>query len=172
MARRGRWSLLRRRGTPAGGLALLCVVLALPAQAATPAPDPPPGAVAPEPPPAARTQPAPVRSAPVVVAPAPVVHRAAPVVRAQPPVAKPKAVVKKEAVAKAKPKATGRPLPGRTVVGAIPHDRARLPLGVLEAADELDRSLLAVAGALLLVITLSGGTVLWAGRRALREGLV
>ena len=43
MARRGRWSLLRRRGTSAGGLALLCVVLAVPAQAATPAPDPPPG---------------------------------------------------------------------------------------------------------------------------------
>ena len=53
MARRGSWSLLRRRGTPAGGLALLCVVLAVPAQAATPAPDPPPEAVSPEPPPAA-----------------------------------------------------------------------------------------------------------------------
>jgi len=43
--------LLRRRGTPAGGLALLCLVLAVPAQAAAPAPDPPPQAVAPEAPP-------------------------------------------------------------------------------------------------------------------------
>jgi hypothetical protein len=112
-----------------------------------------------------------VRSAPVVVAPAPVVHRAAPVTSAQPSVAKPKAVVKKQPVAKAKPKATDRPVPSRTVVAPAPHDRARLPLAVLEAADEFDRSLLAVAGALLLVITLSGGTVFWAGWRALREGL-
>ena len=36
MARRGRWSLLRRRGTPAGGIALLCLALSLPAYAATP----------------------------------------------------------------------------------------------------------------------------------------
>ena len=68
MARQGRWSLLRRRGSPAGGLALLCVVLAVPAQAA-PSPDPPPAAVAPEPPPVRYDTRAPVRSAPATVAP-------------------------------------------------------------------------------------------------------
>ena len=69
MARQGRRSLLRRRGAPVGGLAVLCVVLAVPARAATPSPDPPPDAVAPEPPPVTRTQPAQVRSAPATVAP-------------------------------------------------------------------------------------------------------
>ena len=54
MARRGTWSVLRRKGSQAGGLALLCAVLVLPAQAATPSPDPPPLAVAPEPPQARR----------------------------------------------------------------------------------------------------------------------
>jgi hypothetical protein len=53
----------------------------------------------------------------------------------------------------------------------VPHDRARLPLAALVAADELNRGLLAIAGILLLVITLSGGMVLWAGQRALKEGL-
>ena len=72
MARRGRWSSLRRRGTPAGGLALLCVVLAAPVQAATPTPDPPPAAVAPEAPPAAKPAPVPRASVP---SPARIVRR-------------------------------------------------------------------------------------------------
>ena len=39
-------------------------------------------------------------------------------------------------------------------------------------ADELDRGLLAFGGMLLLVTTLSGGMVLWAGRRVLKEGVL
>ena len=158
--------MLRRRGTPAGGLALLCVVLAVPAQAATPVPDPPPAAVAPEAPPMTRTQPAPARSAPVVVTPKPVVHRAAPVVRAQPvqaPVATPKPAARKPIVQKQPVAAPER---------AQPHDRNRVPLAALVVVDELNRGLLAFGGVLLLVTTLSGGMVLWAGRRMLKEGTV
>jgi hypothetical protein len=164
MARRGSWSLLRRRGTPAGGLALLCVVLAMPAQAATPAPDPPPEAVAPEPPPVTGTQPEPVRSAPVIVTPAPVVHRAAPVTRAQPaqaPAAKPKPV------AKAKPKAVARPAPKPVAATRVPHDRSRVPLAAVVTVNELDRSLLTVAGIALLLVALGGAVLLAAARRQL-----
>lgn len=177
MARQRTCSLLRRRGTPAGGLLLLCAVLALPARAATPAPDPPPVAVAPEPPPVTRTQPAQARLAPVTVAPAPVVRRAAPVVRsrsAQTPSARRDPVVKRTPVAKtkAKAKAVARPAPATTLAAPVPHDRFRLPVVALVTADALDRGLLAFAGTLLLVTTLSGGMVLWAGRRLLEEGVL
>ena len=159
--------MLRRRGTPAGGLALLCLVLALPAQAATPAPDPPPQAVAPEAPPVTRTTtPAPVRKAPVVVAPAPVVHRAAPVTRAQPmqkPAATPRHAAKQKPVARTKPT---KPVVTKTVV-VVPHDRARLPVGALVAADELDRGLLLFAGGALLLVALGGSVVFVAARRQL-----
>jgi outer membrane biosynthesis protein TonB len=158
--------LLRRRGTPAGGLALLCVVLAMPAHAATPAPDPPPEAVAPEAPPVTRTQPAPVRSAPAVVPPAPVVHRAAPVTRAQPvqkPAAKPKPVVK--------PKPTKRAtVTKRTVVpaSADPHDRSPVPLAAfVPTVEELNRGLAAFAGLALAFVALGGAVVLVAARREL-----
>ena len=151
----------------------MCVVLAVPAQAATPSPDPPPAAVAPEPPPVTRAKPAQIRRAPVTVAPASVVPRAAPVVRAQPvqtPAAKPKPVVKRKPVAKAK--RVARPAAATTVSAPVPHDRARVPVVALVTADELNRGLLAFGGMLLLVTTLSGGMVLWAGRRVLKEGLL
>jgi hypothetical protein len=160
--------LLRRRGTPAGGLALLCVVLVVPARAATPSPDPPPAAVAPEPPPVARTQPAPVRTAPVSTpSSAPVIHRTAPVTRAQPvqaAAAKPKPVVKKKPVANTKP--VKRPVATKTVA-AVPHDRARLPVSALVAADELNRGLLAFAGFALLLVALGGAMLLGVARRQL-----
>ena len=117
MARQGRRSLLRRRGAPVGALAVLCVVLAVPARAATPSPDPPPNAVTPEPPPVTRTQPAPVRSAPATVAPAPVVHRAAPVVRAQPvqaPAREAEARREAEGRREAKPKVVAQPAAAKT----------------------------------------------------------
>ena len=151
-----------------GALAVLCVVLAVPARAATPSPDPPPNAVTPEPPPVTRTQPAPVHSAPATVAPAPVVHRAAPVVHAQPvqaPAAKPKPVVKPKAAVKAKPKVVAQPATTKTA--AVPHDRARVPLAALATADELDRGLLAFAGFALLLVALGGAILLGVARRQL-----
>jgi outer membrane biosynthesis protein TonB len=159
--------LLRRRGTPAGGLALLCVVLAVPAHAATPAPDPPPEAVAPEAPPVTRTQPAPARTAPVSTPrSAPVIHRAAPVTRAQPvqkPAAKPKPVVK--------PKPTKRAtVTKRTVVpaSADPHDRGPVPLAAfVPTVEELNRGLAAFAGLALAFVALGGAVVLVAARREL-----
>ncbi len=143
---------------------MLCIVLAVPARAATPSPDLPPDAVAPEPPPVTRTQPAPVRSAPATVAPAPVVHHAAPVVRAQPaqaPAAKPKPVVK--------------PIK-RTVVtkhavvpaAAVPHDRGPVPLAsFVPTVEELNRGLAAFAGLGLAFVALGGAVVLVAARREL-----
>ena len=169
MARQGRRSLLRRRGVPVGALAALFVVLAVPARAATPSPDPPPNAVTPEPPPVTRTQPAPVRSATVSTpSSAPVIHRAAPVTRAQ-PVQKPAAKPKPEPAAR-------KPIVHKQQVAAPeraqPHDRNRVPLAALVVVDELNQGLLAFGGLLLLVTTLSGGMVLWAGRRILKEGIV
>ena len=165
MARQGRWSLLRRRGTPAGGLALLCVVLAVPAQAATPTPDPPPVSVAPEAPPVTRTQPPPLRSAPVTVAPRRVGQRAVSLERAQPaltPAAKPKArptlPVKKAAAAK-------RPI---VPASAVPHDRGPVPLvDFVPTVEELNRGLAALAGTGLALVALGGALVLVAARREL-----
>ena len=158
MARQGTWSLLRRRGTPAGGLALLCVVLALPARAATPSPDPPPVAVAPEPPPVTRTQPAQVRRTPVAITP--VVRSTPPVAAVTTPAAKPKPAATKPVVQQ--PKAAA---PSKTVQ---PHDRARVPLAALVAVDEHpERGLLLLAGVALLLVALGGAVVLVAARRQL-----
>jgi protein TonB len=149
-----------------GALAALCVVLAAPARAATPSPDPPPNAVTPEPPPVTRTQPAPVRSAPATVAPAPVVHRAAPVVRAQPvqaPAAKPKPVVKPKPIKRAAvAKHPVRQAP------AVPHDRRPVPLAsFVPTVEELNRGLAAFAGFGLAFVALGGAVVLVAARREL-----
>ena len=147
---------------------MLCVVLAMPAQAA-PSPDPPPVAVAPEPPPVARTQPALVRSTPVTTpSAAPVIDRIAPVSRGQ-SVQKPAAKPKPKPAAR-KPVAQKQPV--TAPVHVQPHDRNRVPLAALVVVDELNRGLLAFGGVLLLVTTLSGGMVLWAGRRVLKEGTV
>lgn len=149
-----------------GGLAVLCVLLAVPARAATPSPDPPPNTVAPEPPPVTRSQPAPVRSAPATVAPAPVVHRAAPVVRAQPaqaPAAKPKPVVK--------PKPIKRTVVTKRAIepaAVVPHDRGPVPLAALvPTVEELNRGLAAFAGLGLAFVALGGAVVLVAARREL-----
>ena len=153
-----------------GALAVLCVVLAVPARAATPSPDPPPNAVTPEPPPVTRTQPAPVRTAPVSTL------SSAPVVRSAPPVVAP-GVPAASATSKPKPTPAARkPLVQKQRVAvperAQPHDRGRVPLATLVVVDELNRGLLAFGGLLLLLTTLSGGTVLWAGRRVLKEDMV
>ena len=156
--------MLRRRGTPAGGLALLCLVLAVPAQAAAPAPDPPPEAVAPEAPPVARTtSPAPVRKAPVVVAP--VVHRAAPVTRAQ-PVPKPAATPKpKHSITKVVVVKNPKPVVKKP---AVPHDRRPLPLArFVPTVEELNRGLAALAGVGLALVAVGGALVLTAARREL-----
>jgi len=153
-------------GTPVGGVALLCAILAGPASAATPTPDPPPVAVAPEAPPVTRKQPAPVRSAPVIVPPAPVVQRAAPVVRAQPvraPAAKPKAVVESKLVkTRAATKEKVEP------ASAVPHDRRVVPLAsFVPTVEELNRGLAALAGIGLALVALGGAVVLAAARREL-----
>ena len=154
-----------------GALAVLCVVLAVPARAATPSPDPPPNAVTPEPPPVTRTQPAPVRSAPVST------PSSAPVVRTAPRRSSLRAVPAASATSKPKPTPAARkPVVQKQRVAvperAQPHDRGRVPLATLVVVDELNRGLLAFGGLLLLVTTLSGGMVLWAGRRVLKEGMV
>lgn len=155
-------SSLRRSCAPAGALALLCLLLAAPAPAATPTPDPPPLAVGPEAPPAAST-PAPAASAPVAPA-APVVRRSAPaVVRTAPapqPASRPKS---RPAAAKRPPAATPR-------IARAPHDRGPVPLVALAAAEAaFDRSLLALAGVLLGLVTLGGGLVFQVARRSLEE---
>ena len=162
--------MLRRKGSQAGGLALLCAVLVLPAQAATPSPDPPPLAVAPEPPQARKqppvTQPSPVRRAPVVVAPSLVVRpQAVRSVPAATTVAKPRPSARQQA--KPKPpvaRQEAKPVAERRV----PPDRPRVPLAAfVPAADELDRGLLALAGGVLAFVALGGAVMLVAARRQL-----
>ena len=171
--------MLRRRGTPAGGLALLCAVLVLPAQAATPAPDPPPLAVAPE---APQPEPAPVaktsavRHDPVtttVVTPAPVVTRTVevPVVVTRAAPAKPAAAVRPSK----KPKRTAnttspRVKPKPAAVTRVPHDRRRVPLAAfISSVDEPNRGLLAFAGIVFAFVALGGAVVFFAARRELGE---
>ena len=143
---------------------MLCIVLAVPARAAAPSPDPPPDAVAPEAPPVTRTQPAQARSAPATVAPNPVVHR--PVVRAQQPqapAAKPKPVVKPKPVKRVAVTKRAAVPPS-----AVPHDRGPVPLAALvPTVDELNRGLAAFAGLGLAFVALGGAVVLVAARREL-----
>ncbi len=158
MARQGRRSLLRRRGAPVGALAVLCVVLAVPARAATPSPDPPPNAVTPEPPPVTRTQPAPVRSAPVSTS------RSAPVVRSAP--RRSSRAQSGAGAGDAKPKPRRKPKPVVREATALPsrsaqqsaRPRPRAARSASSSVDELNRGLLAFAGVALLLVR--------AGRRA------
>jgi hypothetical protein len=110
-----------------------------------------------------------VRSAPVSTpSSAPVIHRTAPVTRAhkvQKPAPNPK-------TKPAAPKAIVQKQPVAAPERAQPHDRNRVPPASVVVVDELNQGLLAFGGLLLLVTTLSGGMVLWAGRRVLREGIV
>ena len=163
MARRGRRSLLRRIGTPAGGVLLLCAVLAAPLPAATPTPDPPPVAVAPEPPPVTRSRPAPVRRAPVSSS-APVVGSAPAAVAPARPAAAPQAKRKPAARRPAVPK----PQVAAPPVRAQPHDRSPVPLAALVLVDELpNRGLLLLGGVALLVVALGGAVVFITARRQL-----
>ena len=154
MARQGRRSLLRRRGAPVGALAVLFVVLAVPARAATPSPDPPPNAVTPEPPPVTRTQPAPVRSAPVDARaragrPSRRAGRSARS-RAAPATSKPKPRRRPKAARAAKPNVVARPATTKTAAGRT--TARRVPLAALVDGDELDRGLLAFGGLALLLV--------------------
>lgn len=148
--------------TPAGGAVLLCAVLAGPAPAAAPTPDPPPLAVAPEAPPVTGKQPLPVRPAPVST-PGPVV-RSAPATLA----AKPATTLKQKPAAR-RPVAQKRQ--GSVSVPRQPHDRGPVPLAALVVIDELpDRGLLTLAGGALLLVALGGAVVLFAARRQLLLG--
>jgi hypothetical protein len=101
------------------------------------------------------------------VAPAPTVRRAAPVVREQPAAAprvqQPPAKPKPSAV-----KTTKRPPAKPAVARPVPHDRRPVPLAVFVAAGEqLDRGLLAIGGAGLLLVALGGAVLLGVARRQL-----
>ena len=159
--------MLRRRGTPAGGLALLCLVLPLPAYAATPAPDPPPEAVAPEAPPVARHDPARTgpqgpggRRARACRPPCRAGHARAAGAEARRRRRRPSQ--------KAKPsvkKPVARPVqrrPSRSPRTARP--RACAARRVRPAVDELDRGLLAFAGIALLLVALGGARAARASR--------
>lgn len=166
MAGRGVGSSLRRKGAPLGALTLVGLVLALPARAATPAPDPPPSAVVPDPPAAAEPAPPPVTRAPAPTPRTPVVRAA--VVPA--PVAKPTrargATPPAPKTTPALPARAARPAPEPVV--RAPHDRHPVPLvALLVPGGELDRGLLAVAGVALLLVTLGGTVVLAVARREL-----
>lgn len=181
MERQGATSLLRRIGSSA---VLLCLAFSATAQAASPSPDPPPLGVAPEAPepkPAAPRAPAPrpaVAQTRTVVTQAPVVVRTVEqpvyVVREVPakPAAAPKTPARAKPVAKAtaKPKPKPAPAPKRRAVlpQAPPHDRGPVPLAALiPSVEELDRGLVAVAGAALAFVALGGAVVLLAARRQL-----
>lgn len=167
-------SSLRRSCAPTGVLALLCLVFAATSLGATPAPDPPPVAVAPELPPVAKTVPArvPVRRARATVAPVRVVHRAAPAAAAQParlPTAKLKPTLRPKPTKR--PRATERAtLIKRNAVTAskAPHDRGPVPLAAFApTVEELNRGLAAFAGAALAFVALGGALVLLTARREL-----
>jgi hypothetical protein len=155
----------------------VCLVFAATSLAATPAPDPPPVAVAPERPPVAKTVPLPVQRAPVrsgkaTVAPVRVVHRAAPVVRgqsAQLPAAKPKRAVRPKPTKSATVTKPAAPIKRNVVsASAAPHDRGPVPLAALAPTVEaLNRGLAAFAGVALAFVTLGGALVLVTARREL-----
>ena len=106
-----------------------------------------------------RPDPAPFASAAPVVRPsAPTVVRTAP---ASKPAARPKS---RPAAAKRPPAATPR------IAARPPHDRGPVPLVALVTTEAaFDRFLLALAGALLGLVTLSGGFVLQVARLWLEE---
>ena len=174
MTEQGATSLLRRIGTTA---VLCCLAFAAPAQGASPSPDPPPLGVAPEAPQPYRAAPAPVTK------PAPpqtrVVTQPRVVVRT---VEEPVYVVREvpattptrpKPVAKAKPAAAPKPKPKRQEPApkAPPHDRSPVPLAAfIPTVEELNRGLLALAGAGLAFVALGGAVMLAAARRQL-EGL-
>ena len=110
--------------------------------------------------------------APTVAPPAPVVEtvvvtREEPAQPAAAPAKEKKPVAKKAAAVKPKPK----PKPAVTRI-ASPHDRSPVPLvALIPSVEELDREMLALAGAGLAFVALGGAVVLLAARREL-EGLV
>jgi outer membrane biosynthesis protein TonB len=179
MMEQGATSLLRRIGIPA---VLLCLAFAAPTQAATPSPDAPPLGVAPEAPQSEPAPVAPARSAPAVtptvVTQPPVVVRTVEtpvyVVREAPAQQAPvtKAPARTKPVAKAtptpKPKPKTKARQPEAVAKAPPHDRNPVPLAALiPTVEELDRGLVALAGAGLAFVALGGAVMLAAARRQL-----
>ena len=168
-------SSLRRVCAPTGALALLGLVLAAGAPAATPSPDPPPQAVAPEAPPVTHAAPPAAAVRPAVVTPAAASPRIAPVV---PPRATRPQVVQQTPTAtpKPKPRPKAKPRPARAqpvTAHPAPHDRRPVPLAAFVSAGEsLDRGLLAIGGAALLLVAFGGGVVFAIARRQLEGRLV
>jgi hypothetical protein len=170
-----------------GALGLVSLVLLVPAPlAATPAPDPPPLAVAPEAPnqPPVQSTQAPVERAPVVtrtvVTQAPVVTRTVvtPIIVTREVPVRPAAAPAKKQQAKAAPKpkpkparkAATKPKPATVLPAARPHDRSPVPLArFVPSAEELNRGLVALAGAGLAFVALGGAVLLLAARRQFGE---
>lgn len=171
MMEQGATSLLRRIGTSA---VLCCLAFAAPAHGASPSPDPPPLGIAPEAPQPESAAPAPVTKP----APARVVTQPRVVVRT---VEEPVYVVREapattptrpKPVAKAKPAAAPKPKPKpkrqEPAPKAPPHDRSPVPLAAfIPTVEELNRGLLALAGAGLAFVALGGAVMLAAARRQL-----
>ena len=173
----GGTSSLRRIGSSAVLFCLLALALAASSGAASPSPDPPPLDVAPE---APRPEPAAAPVTPSTPAPQPVVTQPRVVVRTveepvyvvrevpartAPP---PKAPARAKPVVKAKLKATPTPKRPAVVAKAPPHDRGPVPLAAfVPSVEELDRGLVALAGAALAFVALGGAVMLAAARRQL-----
>ena len=162
-------------GGALGAAGVACLLFLAPASsAATPAPDPPPVTVTPDAKPTA-----PVQRAPTVrrtaVAPPTVVTRTVvtPVIVTREVPARPAATpaqrrpAKPKAAVKPKPAAAAKAKPEQAVAPALPpHDRSRVPLArFVPTAEELNRSLVAVAGGGLGFVALGGAVVLLAARR-------
>jgi outer membrane biosynthesis protein TonB len=160
-------SSLRRSRSPLGILLLVGLVLASPAWAQTPAPDPPPSGLAPDPPPqAAAPPPAPAPTPPPPAAPTPaitdVVETPRPAAREPAQPARPEQ--------KRKPKPEPKPAAKQPpAVDSQPRD-STMPRPTLDAPGRvLERSRIVLAGLALVVVALGGAVVLGTGRRALVE---
>jgi hypothetical protein len=99
------------------------------------------------------------------------VVREAPATPATKPAATPQAPVrvKPKQVAKATPKPKPKPKRPAVVARAEPHDRSPVPLAAfIPTVEELNRGLLALAGAGLAFVALGGAVMLAAARRQLQ----
>jgi hypothetical protein len=166
-------------GGALGAAGVACLLFLAPASsAATPAPDPPPVTVTPDAKPTAPVRRAPAVTRTVVTPPTgPVVTRTVvtPVIVAREVPARPAATPAQRRPAKPKPKAAVKPKPAvaakakpeQAVAPALPpHDRKRVPLArFVPTAEELNRSLVALAGGGLGFVALGGAVVLLAARR-------
>jgi len=180
----GKRRSLRRSG-PVGALVFVCVACVVPIShaASSPAPDPPPLAVAPDPQPAKPevVSPREPREAPVVVRQPVVQSEASPQVATAAPapgVQKPNVVqrrrpVKKQPAAKKPVQEQGVATPAWVVTPSHTAPREAWPVqraGVaVPEAEVLQRRRFALAGVVLALVAVGGGVLLGVGGRTLKE---